>query len=216
VEPAEATDVLVTSKWDDAEAKLAAGGKVLYLPLAADLDAINPKMTTVPTFWNRLMNPGGAWMLGLLCDAQHPALAGFPTEANCDWQWIDLAGDARALNLDALPAALEPLVQPIDDWNRNWKLGLIYECKAECKVGTGRLLVCSIDLETKRAGAASLRRSLLEYMGGERFQPNVTVAVAELRKALVRSGKGPATDQPAPLSSPDLADPGQIHRNPAQ
>jgi len=207
------TDVLVTSKWDEAEAKLAAGGKALFLPLAANLDATNnPKMSTVPTFWNRLMNPGGAWMLGLLCDTQHPALAGFPTEANCDWQWIDIAGDARALNMDSLPAALEPVVQPIDDWNRNWKLGLIYECR----VGTGRLMVCSIDLNAKRAGAASLRQSLLEYMGGAKFQPSATVAAAELRKALLRSDKAPATDQPAPTSSPDLVDPGQIRTMPKQ
>jgi hypothetical protein len=206
-------DVLVTSKWDEAEAKLASGGKVLFQPLAADLDATNnPKMSTVPTFWNRLMNPGGAWMLGLLCDTQHPALADFPTEVNCDWQWIDIAGDARALNMDLLPAALEPVVQPIDDWNRNWKLGLIYECK----VGTGRLMVCSIDLEAMRVGTAALRRSLLQYMGSTKFQPSATVAAEELRKALVRSDKVPEADQPTPTSSPDLVDPGQIRPKTAQ
>jgi len=104
------------------------------------------------------------------------------------------------------------VVQPIDDWNRNWKLGLIYECR----VGTGRLMVCSIDLNAKRAGAASLRQSLLEYMGGAKFQPSATVAAAELRKALLRSDKAPATDQPAPTSSPDLVDPGQIRTMPKQ
>jgi len=37
-----------------------------------------------------------------------------------------------------------------------------------------------------------------------------------LRKALLRSDKAPATDQPAPTSSPDLVDPGQIRTMPKQ
>ena len=51
--------VLVTHSWPEAEASLNAGGKVLYLPLAADLDWNSPPLDTVPVFWNRLMNP--AW-----------------------------------------------------------------------------------------------------------------------------------------------------------
>lgn len=151
-------DVFVTTSWPEAEARLATGGKVLCHPLAKDLNSTNPKLSTVPICWNRLMNPNGACMLGSWNDAEHPALAGFPTEANCDWQWIDLLGETHALNLDALPPGLEPIVQPIDDWNRNFKLELLYECN----VSSGRLLVCSIDLNAQRAGAPSLRRSVLD------------------------------------------------------
>ena len=115
-------DVLTTSSWPEAEARLAAGGKVLFQPTVPDLDPSDPKLSTVPIFWNRLMNPNGAWMLGLWCDVKHPALASFPTDANCDWQWIDLVRDARALNLDSLPRELQPIVQPIDDWNRTISL----------------------------------------------------------------------------------------------
>ena len=98
---------------------------------------IRDRLSTVPIFWNHLMNPNGTTFLGLWNDTKHPALAGFPTEANCDWQWIDVAADAHALNLDKLSPALEPMVQPIDDWNRNWKLGLLYECS----VGPGLSLI---------------------------------------------------------------------------
>jgi hypothetical protein len=211
VEEVAAADVLVTSAWPEAEAKLAAGGKVLFMPGAADLDSTNPKMSTVPIFWNRLMNPNGAWMLGMWVDAGHPALKGFPTEANCDWQWIDLAGSARALNMDALPKGLEPIVQPIDDWNRNWKLGLMYECR----VGAGRLMVCSVDLHQARPGAAALRRSVMEYMAGERFKPAVQVAAAELRELWLTQRENrvdPGAGQKAEPTSPDLQDPGQIKR----
>ncbi|MGP8260851.1 MAG: sugar-binding domain-containing protein [Acidobacteriaceae bacterium] len=209
-------DVVVTTSWPQAETHLATGGKVLFHPLAADLDSTNPKLSTVPIFWNHLMNPNGTTFLGLWNDANHPALAGFPTESNCDWQWIDLAGDARALNLDALPAALQPIVQPIDDWNRNWKLGLLYECS----VGSGKLLVCSIDLTTARKGAPSLRQSILDYMASEAFHPKVEIAVADLRKQWVSqrpNSVDPSANQPVQPTSPDLVDPGQIRRtSPAQ
>ena len=156
-------DVLVTRSWDEAEARLFAGGKVLFLPRDTDLDWTSPPLDTVPVFWNRLMNPAWGRMLGLWCDAKHPALAGFPTEANCDWQWTEIVRRVRAVNLDRLPRRLQPIVQAIDDWNRNYKLGLVFECR----VGTGRLMVCSVDLESalnSRPVARQLRRSLLDYM----------------------------------------------------
>lgn len=171
-------DVLITSAWPDAEARLAAGGKVLFQPSPQDLDSGDPKLSTVPMFWNRLMNPSGAWMLGLWCDTSHPALAGFPSESNCDWQWVDLIRDVRALNMDSLPPQLQPIVQPIDDWIRSTKFALVYECK----VASGRLVVCSIDLAGARPGASSLRRSLLDYMAGDRFQPAVAVSATDLKK----------------------------------
>ena len=173
-------DVLITRSWDEAEARLAAGGKVLYLPRRADLDWTSPPLDTVPVFWNRLMGPAWGRMLGLLPDARHPALAGFPTEANFDWQWTEVVRGARAVNLDRLPRQLEPVVWAIDDWNRNYKLGLVFECR----VGRGRLVVSGADLESSldaRPAARQLRRSLLEYMTSPRFRPAVAVRAEELR-----------------------------------
>ncbi len=89
--------------WDEAEAKLKAGGKVLYMPRKADLDWTSPPLDTVPVFWNRLMNPAWGRMLGLWIDKNSPALAAFPTENFNDWQWTEIVKNARAINLDKLP-----------------------------------------------------------------------------------------------------------------
>lgn len=203
-------DVLVTGSWPEAEAHLAAGGKVLFQPQAQDLDASDPKLSTVPIFWNRLTNPGGAWMLGLCCDTKHPALAGFPTEVNCDWQWVDLIRGVHALNLDSLPRGLQPIVQPIDDWSRNDKFGLIYECQA----GNGRLLVCGLNLNGPQPGAKSLRRSLLNYMSGENFRPSVPVSLADLRQQWLSTRSLPAANsgppQALPPSAPEVEAPGDV------
>jgi len=213
VDAAVPADVLVTSKWLEAEARLASGGKVLFLPKGADLDSTDPRFTSLPIFWNHLMNPNGTTMLGAWNDTKHPALAGFPTESNCDWQWIDITSNTRALNIDTLPKALQPIVQPIDDWNRNLKLALLYECR----VGAGRLMVCSIDLDATRPGTPSLRRSILDYMASERFKPVVPVSVADLRAhwfSLDPNHVDPGASKPAAPTSPDLVDPGQIRRPP--
>ena len=173
------TNVFTTRSWDEAEKKLSAGGKVLFLPRNADLDWWSPPLARVPVFWNALMGPTWSRMLGLWCDTNHPALAEFPTEANCDWQWTEILHNTRAVNLDRLPRGLQPIVQAIDDWNRNYKLGVVFECK----VGNGKLMVCSIDLDS-RPGAQQLRRALLDYMTGGKFDPQVAVSAADIRSLL--------------------------------
>jgi beta-galactosidase len=176
-------DVLVTRAWPEAEARLAAGGKVLYLPRKADLDWTSPPLADVPVFWNRLMNPGWSRMLGLWIDKAHPALAGFPTDDHYDWQWAELAAQARAMNLARLPRDLQPIVQPIDDWNRNYKLGLLFEAR----VGNGRLVVATADLESsldERVVARQLRKSVLDYMASAAFAPKSAVTPEALRASL--------------------------------
>jgi beta-galactosidase len=175
--------VLITRSWDEAEARLREGGRVLYVPRRADLDWTSPPLDEVPVFWNRLMGPAWSRMLGLLNNVRHPALELFPTEANYDWQWAEIARGARAVNLDRLPRQLEPIVWAIDDWNRNYKLGLLFECR----VGRGRLLVSGADLETDldaRPAARQLRSSLLAYAASPRFRPAVSVRPEELRGLL--------------------------------
>lgn len=174
------TNILVTSSWDEAAARLSAAGKVLFLPPPADLDWSSPPLAAVPVFWNRLMDPEWSRMLGLWCETNSPALAEFPTEPNCDWEWTEILRHARAVNLDHLPRQLHPIVQAIDDWNRNWKLGVVFDCN----VGAGKLMFCTVDLAHDLAGrpvARQLRRSLLDYMAGNRFQPRTTLSVDEFR-----------------------------------
>ena len=176
-------DVLVTRSWDEAEKRLEEGGRVLYLPRRADLDWTSPPLDEVPVFWNRLMGPAWGRMLGLLADARHPALSSFPTDPNFDWQWSEIVRGARAVNLGRLPGSLEPIVWAIDDWNRNYKLGLLFECR----VGRGRLLVSGADLANDldaRPAALQLRRSLLSYMASPRFRPATAVSAEELRGLL--------------------------------
>jgi len=165
---------LETSSPGEATKALADGKKVLFTPRLADLSWWSPPLARVPVFWNALMGPTWTRFLGLWCDTNSPALAEFPTEPNYDWQWTELIRNSRAVNLDNLPRGLKPIVSAIDDWNRNYKLGVIFEAK----VGQGKLLVCTADLNTAPAGP-QLKRSLLDYLAGEKFRPATEISPAE-------------------------------------
>jgi beta-galactosidase len=178
-----ASDVLVTTDWNAAQAKLAEGGKVFFTPPATMLDETCPPMSRRPIFWNRVMNntyAGGlspVGFLGLLVDAKSPALAEFPTEGFCDWQWTDIIDGVHAINLESVTYKLIPIVQAIDDWNRGYKLGVVFECN----VGTGKLLVSAIDLKPNAVSsvARQLRQSLMDYAASDKFAPKITLTADE-------------------------------------
>ena len=202
--PVEASDVLITEEWSaPVEQALAAGRKVLFLPKPSALPhSIAGSFAT--DFWCYPMfkgqNPPGT--LGLLCDPKHPALAAFPTEFHSNWQWWDLVKHSRSMILDDLPADFRPLVQVIDNLERNQKLGALFETK----IGPGRLMVCSIDLVSaldQRPVARQFRYSLLRYMTSDDFHP-ATVLPAE---AITNLGR--TTSQSEGL---ELAEPVGTHR----
>jgi hypothetical protein len=173
-------DVLVSSLLDQrTRARLAEGGKVLLLLTHVPADF--PKGSFAPIFWNRYMfNTQARQTLGLLCDPKHRALAQFVTDTHSAWQWEDIVSQSRAIVMDELPGDLRPIVQYIDDWNTNRKLGLVFECR----VREGKLLICSADLETNirtRPAARQLRRSLFDYMASKAFDPKVEVSMDQLR-----------------------------------
>jgi hypothetical protein len=208
-------NILVTNDWKDAQATLAKGGNVLFTPPAAMLDATCPPLANRPIFWNRVMNNTGRGLsptgfLGLLVDAKSPALAEFPTQDFCDWQWTDLvSGKVNGINVEDAPPQLQPTVQVIDDWNRGYKLGLIFECK----VGAGKLLVSAINLQgdLQSSVAKQLRRSLLDYAAGDKFNPDVTLT-ADQANALWPSTRPPGYKAPAmpTISNIPGANPGDV------
>jgi len=157
--------VVVARDWLTAAAALAAGKRVLLL-VKRPVAAVPGRFTTV--FWSPVWFRQQPGTMGLLCDPAHPALAGFPTAAHTDWQWWELTGQANALVLDHLPAALRPIVAGVDNFTRNHRLAYAFEAE----VGPGRLLACSLDLATDldhRIAARQLRHSFLTYLAGDRL-----------------------------------------------
>jgi hypothetical protein len=188
VETAVPASVSVVRELDEAtEARLRDGGRVVLLlpPDRLRGDALGKvELGFSSIFWNTAWTSRQApHTLGVLLDPKHPALAAFPSEGYSNWQWWYLVSRAGAMILDGLPKELRPTVQVIDDWFTNRRLGLVFEAR----VGKGRLLVTSIDLERDLDGnpvARQMRHSLLRYAASDRFAPQVEVT-ADAVRALV-------------------------------
>lgn len=176
---------LLTTRSLDATAleRLQQGGKVLVVRQAAPSNPNLLPMQFLPVFWSLSWFPKQPGMLGILCDPHNPALADFPTDMHSDWQWWELTEGARAFLLDDTPPGFRPIVQVIDDYHRNHKLGAVFETR----VGKGKLLAVSMDLSTnleQRPVARQLLYSLTRYQAGDRFDPRDELPLGLLRKLL--------------------------------
>ncbi len=134
-----------------------------------------------PVFWNTSwfkMRPPHT--TGILCNPAHPALMDFPTDYHSDLQWWEILHHQQVMILDSFPADFKPIVQPIDTWFLNRRLGVIFEAR----VGKGKIIVCSADLQSdidNRPAARQLYYSLLNYMNSDRFMPEWDVRYAVIK-----------------------------------
>ena len=181
------------------------GGKVLWMPtasshfVAAD-DTLSQADNATPytvgglfqtDYWNYRMfkticennkkkvSPG---TLGILTNPEHPIFKGFPTEMHTNWQWFPVIKESHPLVLDNFAKDYRPVVQVIDNIERNHKLGLVMEWK----VGAGKLLVCMSDLEkaAKYPEGKAFYQSVIDYMRSADFNPSSEISVDELKKKL--------------------------------
>jgi hypothetical protein len=160
--------------------KLQSGASVLYMPRLENVKS-DIIMGFTPIFWNTAWtNRQAPHTLGLLCKPDHPALSLFPTEFHSNWQWWDLVTHARPMIMDNLPPDLRPIVQVIDDWFTDHRLGLLFEAR----VGSGKIVVCSMDLTSQieqRPVARQMLYSLYQYMGSDRFAPQIQLDAKVLK-----------------------------------
>lgn len=185
---ADEKDITISQSYDDkVKQALDNGGKVLLFANAACLKKSIPG-TFVPVFWSPVHFPDQPGTMGLLIDSQHPALSAFPTKNHSDWQWWDLTKNSVSMIIDDLPQELDPIVQVVDNFARNHKLGNLLEAR----VGNGKLMICSIDLRNnieKRPAAKQLLKSIIDYMKSDDFKPAVSLEEKYLNDLFYKSGE---------------------------
>ena len=169
--------VFITSDRFQAETLLNEGKRVLFELPYEDTSYDCPPVRFNPSFWNSQMGPTWARGMGMIIQNAHPAFASFPTTADGGWQWQSLIENVRGLRVEKLGCdCITNLVQPIDEWNRNNKMSLLFECQ----VGTARLMMTSINLEQDTPQAAALKKSILSYMKSDAFEPQGQVSWKQL------------------------------------
>ncbi|MCM1502813.1 MAG: glycoside hydrolase [Bacteroidales bacterium] len=167
---------------EELELHLGFGGRALLVPRHEDIENCSVGGLFTPDYWNWSMfktisenagkevSPG---TLSVLADPAHPALTLFPNDGRSDWQWWSITRNSRPMVLDALPKEYFPIVQVIDNVERNHKLGILFELS----VWEGRLLVCTTDLSAISAtpeGRAYIA-SIVDYFCSDAFRPSTAV-----------------------------------------
>jgi len=173
--------VQTCSRWEDARRALAEGRTVAFFPRELDFAQSLPGQF-LPVFWSPVWFPDQKPnTMGILCDPGHPSLQQFPTENYTNWQWWDLLQNSCSMILDDTPGDYRPIIQVMDNFVRNHKLGILFEAR----VGQGRLLVCTVNVSDhldQRPAARQLLSSLAAYLASDRFRPSHELTLTHLDK----------------------------------
>ena len=176
--------VMANELTDDIVSKLQKGAKVLLTPDSTELcvgglfqnDYWNYRMfKTISENNKKPVSPG---TLGLLCDPKHPLFSNFPTDEHTSWQWFPVVKASHPFILDHTNKDYRPIVQVIDNIERNHKLGLVFEFQ----VGKGRLLIVMSDLEqvARYPEGRQFYASVLNYMHSPDFAPATAITADQL------------------------------------
>ncbi len=183
------SQVIVTTELTEAIAQqLEKGKSVLLMPDATNLcvgglfqtDYWNYRMfKTICESNQKSVSPG---TLGILTNPDHPIFKGFPTEMHTNWQWFPIIKASHPMILDNTGKNYRPIVQVIDNIERNHKLGLIFEFA----IGKGKLLISMADLEEASCypEGRAFYRSVLEYMTSDDFAPQTHITLEDFQKLM--------------------------------
>ena len=178
-----AMDIYLSNELDEyAKKRLEKGGKVLLLCAGNVEHGKNVVQYFTPVFWNtswfRMRSPHTT---GILIKNDHPVFKDFPTDYYSDLQWWEISNKQQVMNLEDFPPDFRPIVQPIDTWFLNRRLGMLFETR----VGKGKLMVCSIELQTdldNRLVARQLLYSIEKYMVSNEFNPQQSVNLEDVEE----------------------------------
>lgn len=183
-----AGDIYVAEKLDnEVMRKLHEGGSVLLFPAREKHQEQTVGGLFQTDYWNYRMfkticegqnKPASPGTLGILTNPEHPVFADFPTEFHTNWQWFPIIKQSYPMILDRLPNEYRPIVQVIDNIERNHKLGLLFEFKVE----KGKLMVCMSDLKSTwdKPEAQQFYKSIMQYMNSQDFNPSFGLTSKEL------------------------------------
>jgi hypothetical protein len=181
-------NIIVTKKLSNQIiTQLKNGAKVLLFPQKVDVQKNSFQGLFTPDFWNYGMFKGiSEWAkkpvspgtLGLITKPSHAIFNAFPTDFHTNWQWFSIIKESNSLILDHTSDNYFPIIQVIDNMERNHKLGLIFEFK----IGQGKLLVCMSQLHNimDKPEAVQLYQSMINYMNSDDFKPSYQITSEEL------------------------------------
>jgi hypothetical protein len=178
---------LITDTLDSKALKvLKKGGKVLLCAAGKVSYGREVKQYFTPVFWNTSwfkMRPPHT--TGIYINNEHPIFSDFPTDDHSDLQWWELVNKAQVMQFTDFPSDFQPLVQSIDTWFVNRKIGMLFECN----IGKGRLVMTTMDIQNNldnRIVARQMRESIINYMQSDKFHPQWNLDIQLVKDLFVK------------------------------
>ena len=167
--------ITVTDDLEAAISALSAGGRVVFTGESSQTG----KGKFEPVYWSSIHFPSKdpTVALGTWFKDDHLVFESFPTEDWQDWQWKKLSDGAKVHVLRNAPRGFEAIAMPVSDIHFSEFLATMFELRAL----NGRLFVCGYDLNQDTPEGRALRRSVFDYVSGERVRPLTKVDEKTLR-----------------------------------
>lgn len=153
---------------------LSRGGRVLLLGRGP--------FPALPTSFRMLTTGRVAGNLATVIE-DHPLMRRFPHDGYCDWQFYSMLQEGSAVNFTELEAPFAAILEVVSSFKLIRKQASLFEWK----VGEGRLLVCTLNLDLTDPAAAYLLDTMLGYVQGDDFKPRQAVDAQTI--ARLKDGK---------------------------
>ena len=103
----------------------------------------------------------------------HPLMRNFPHEGYCDWQFYSMLERGSAVNFNELNVPFDPIIETVSSFKLIIKQANLFEWK----VGEGKVLVSTLNLDLSDPATAYLLDRMIEYVQGRDFAPRTTVDI---------------------------------------
>jgi len=106
----------------------------------------------------------------------HILMEDFPHDGYCGWQFREMMNGGKAVVLDLPRTPYAPIIEIASSYKNAQREAMLFEYK----VGSGKLLVCTLNLRENDPGACWLKSRIVSYVMSEDFEPTEGLNFAEL------------------------------------
>ncbi len=128
----------------------------------------------------------------------HPIMDGFPHEGWCNWQFRPLFSDTATIVFNDLDLPFEPIIEVVSSYKYIIKQSVLFELK----VGSGRLIVASMNFQEGDVSGQYLLSKILNYARNPELHVEAPLVPKEVLESLMTLAGRSTSMQSDGLGSP--------------
>lgn len=132
--------------------------------------------------------------------ADHPLMEDFPHDGYCGRQFEHMLNSSRSVLLDLEDRPHNPIVDIASSYKNVRREAML----AEYRVGSGKLLICPLNLQDYDPGAQWLKSHILSYACSDAFAPAETLNAAQFAILCNAENMDPGRNENAALNQNDI------------